>query len=154
VLTHLAVAIADGADCLTDFEALREQSELHGDVASVSTAWRAVKKTTSLELRQIPSAVAAGRERVWLAAYPGDITIDVDATLLNVHSDKQDAASTYKRGYGFHPLGAWCDTTNEPLAAMLRPGNAGSNDTGRPPRAVGPDSGGAPGRLPGRPRAG
>jgi len=88
-----------------------------------------VKKTTSLELRQIPSAVAAGRERVWLAAYPGDITIDVDATLLNVHSDKQDAASTYKRGYGFHPLGAWCDTTNEPLAAMLRPGNAGSNDT-------------------------
>lgn len=48
---------------------------------------------------------------------------------LNVHSDKQDAASTYKRGYGFHPLGAWCDTTNEPLAAILRPGNAGSNDT-------------------------
>jgi hypothetical protein len=66
---------------------------------------------------------------VWLAAHPGDITTDVDATLLNVHSDKQDAASTYKRGYGFHPLGAWCDTTNEPLAAMLRPGNAGSNDT-------------------------
>src|SRR5271166_6253380 len=49
VLTHLAVAIADGADCLTDFAALGEQSELHGDVASVSTAWRAVKKTTSLE---------------------------------------------------------------------------------------------------------
>jgi hypothetical protein len=48
VLTHLAVAIADGADCLSDFEALREQSELFGDVASVSTAWRAVKATTSL----------------------------------------------------------------------------------------------------------
>ena len=43
VLTHLAVAIADGADCLTDFESLREQSELFGDVASVSTPggrWR------------------------------------------------------------------------------------------------------------------
>ncbi len=129
VLTHLAVAIADGADCLTDFAALGEQSELHGDVASVSTAWRAVKKTTSLELREIPRAAAAAREVVWLAAPPGDITIDVDATLLNVHSDKQEAASTYKRGYGFHPLGAWCDTTNEPLAAILRPGNAGSNDT-------------------------
>ena len=129
VLTHLAVAIADGADCLTDFEALREQSELHGDVASVSTAWRAVKKTTSLELRQIPRAAARAREVIWLAAPPGDITIDVDATLLNVHSEKQQAASTYKRGYGFHPLGAWCDTTNEPLAAILRPGNAGSNDT-------------------------
>jgi len=75
-----------------------------------------------------PSAVAAGA-RGCARRLPGDITIDVDATLLNVHSDKQDAASTYKRGYGFHPLGAWCDTTNEPLAAMLRPGNAGSNDT-------------------------
>ncbi len=66
---------------------------------------------------------------IWLAAPPGDLTLDVDATLLNVHSEKEDAASTYKKGYGFHPLGAWCDTTNEPLAAMLRPGNAGSNDT-------------------------
>jgi hypothetical protein len=129
VLTHLAVAIADGADCLSDFEALREQSELHGEVASVSTAWRAVKKTTSLELRRIPRAAAAAREVIWLAAPPGDITIDVDATLLNVHSEKEDAASTYKRGYGFHPLGAWCDTTGEPLTAILRPGNAGSNDT-------------------------
>ncbi len=129
VLTHLAVAIADGADCLTDFEALGEQSKLHGDVASVSTAWRAVKKTTAPELRGIAKAVAETRETVWAEAPPGDITIDVDATLLNVHSDKQDAASTYKKGYGFHPLGAWCDTTNEPLAAILRPGNAGSNDT-------------------------
>jgi hypothetical protein len=43
VLTHLAAAIADGADCLTDFEALREQSELFGDVASVSTC-RAPKR--------------------------------------------------------------------------------------------------------------
>jgi hypothetical protein len=47
---------------------------------------------------------------------------------LDVHSDKQDARSTYKHGYGFHPLGTWCDTTKEPLALMLRPGNAGSND--------------------------
>jgi hypothetical protein len=95
VLTHLAVAIADGADCLSDFEVLREQSELFGDVASVSTAWRAVKATTSLELRRIRKAMAAARENVWRAAPPGDITIDVDATLLNVHSEKQDASATY-----------------------------------------------------------
>src|ERR1019366_7501174 len=128
VLTHLAVSIADGADCLTDFEALREQPELFGDVASVSTAWRAVKATASLELRRIPKAVAVAREIVWTKAPPGDITIDFDATLLNVHSEKQDARPTYKKGYGFSPIGAWCDTTGEPLAAMLRPGNAGAND--------------------------
>ncbi len=128
VLTHLAVAIADGGDCLSDFETLRSGSELFGDVASISTAWRAVKATASLELREIPRAVAGAREVVWRAAPPGDITIDFDATLLDVHSEKQDAAPTYKHGYGFHPLGAWCDTTGEPLGAMLRPGNAGSND--------------------------
>ena len=128
VLTHLAVSITDGADCLTDFEGLREQSELFGDVASVSTAWRAVKATASTELRRIPRAVAAAREIVWAAAPPGDITIDFDATLLNVASEKQDARPTYKKGYGFSPIGAWCDTTAEPLAAMLRPGNAGAND--------------------------
>ena len=128
VLTHLAVAIGDGGDCLSDFEVLRSGSELFGDVASISTAWRAVKATASLELREIPRAVAGAREVVWAAAPPGDITIDFDATLLDVHSDKQDAASTYKHGYGFHPLGAWCDTTGEPLALKLRPGNAGSND--------------------------
>jgi hypothetical protein len=128
VLTHLAVAIADGADCLCDIDALRKNSELFGEVASVTTAWRAVKATTALELRAIANAVAKTRKVVWAAAPPGDITIDVDATLVDVHSEKQDAAPTHKRGYGFHPLGAWCDTTGEPLALKLRPGNAGSND--------------------------
>ena len=31
---------------------------------------------------------------------------------------------TYKQGFGFNPLAVWCDTSNEPLAAMLGPGNA------------------------------
>ncbi len=57
------------------------------------------------------------------------VTLDFDATLLDSYSEKQDTAPTYKRGYGFHPFGVWCDETNEPLAAMLRPGNAGANNT-------------------------
>jgi len=130
VLTHLAVAIADGADCLSDLDALRRQSALFGPVASVPTAWRALDATASVELRGIEAAVGRAREKVWSAAPPGDsLIIDFDATLLDAHSDKQDAAPTYKHGYGFHPLGTWCDTTSEPLAGMLRPGNAGSNTT-------------------------
>jgi hypothetical protein len=54
-----------------------------------------VKATTSLELRRIRQAVASARENVWRTAPPGDITIDVDATLLNVHSEKQEATPTY-----------------------------------------------------------
>jgi hypothetical protein len=129
VLTHLAVAIADGADRLADMASLREQSELFGPVASIATGWRAVEATTAFELGAIPEAIAAARAKVWSAAPPGgSLTFDFDATLVNSYSEKQDATPTYKLGFGFFPLGVWCDTTNEPLAAMLRPGRAGSND--------------------------
>src|SRR5664279_2403306 len=131
VLTHLAVAIADGADCLSDLAARREQSELFGPVASIATAWRAVEATTVSELRSIPEAIAAARAVVWAAAPPGDsLVFDFDATLVNSYSEKEDATPTYKKGFGFFPLGVWCDATNEPLAAMLRPGRAGANDAG------------------------
>ena len=131
VLSHLAVAIADGADCLSDMAVLREQTELFGPVASRPTAWRAVQAVASVELRAIPAAVAAARARVWAAAGLdlAAVTLDFDATLLESYSEKQDAAPTYQRGFGFHPFGVWCDETNEPLAAMLRPGNAGANNT-------------------------
>jgi hypothetical protein len=129
VLTHLAVAIADGADCLADIAALKEQEDLFGPVASVATAWRAVHATAVFELRAIPAALAVARERVWSAQPPeGPMTWDFDSTLLNVHAEKEDAAPTYKRGFGFNPLGAWCDNTKEPLGAMLRPGNAAPGD--------------------------
>lgn len=50
---------------------------------------------------------------------------------MTAHSDKESAAPTYKRGWGFHPLCAFVDHglagTGEPLAIRLRPGNAGAN---------------------------
>ena len=105
VLTHLAIAIADGADCLSDLAILREQQELFGPVTSQATAWRAVEATTAGELRRIPEAVTAARAEVWAVRPPeGLLTVDFDATLQTAHSDKQDAAPTYKRGFGFHPL--------------------------------------------------
>ncbi len=128
VLTHMAVAIADGADCLSKLAVLRNQEALFGPVASHATAWRAIEAVTAAELRGVEIARAAARERVWAAGEaPSTVTLDFDATLVDAHSDKQDAAPTYKRGFGFHPLGVWCDETGEALAAMLRPGNAGAN---------------------------
>ena len=58
---------------------------------------------------------------------PERVTIEVDATLIASHSEKEGAAGNFKGGYGFHPLMAYCDETSEALAAILRPGNAGSN---------------------------
>ncbi len=62
---------------------------------------------------------------------PRPLIVDLDATLVGAHSEKEAAAPTFKRGYGFHPLWAFVDHgpqgTGEPLAVQLRPGNAGSN---------------------------
>jgi len=64
---------------------------------------------------------------VWeLAGAPQRLTIDLDATLLTAHSDKEGAEPTWKRGYGFHPMLAYADQTGEALAGELRPGNAGA----------------------------
>src|SRR5207244_1125310 len=58
---------------------------------------------------------------------PERVVIDVDATLITARTDKQGAAPTFKRGFGFHPLLAFLDDSREALAGMLRPGNAGAN---------------------------
>ena len=50
------------------------------------------------------------------------MTIDVDATLITAHSEKENAAGNYKHGYGFHPLGAYADQTREALAMHVAPG--------------------------------
>src|SRR6201993_4470605 len=63
----------------------------------------------------------------YLSTSPERLTIDVDATLITAHSEKEQAAGNYKGGYGFHPLQVYLDETREALAGLLRPGNAGSN---------------------------
>ncbi len=135
VLRDLVVMLADGGDCVSDLAGLRQQPDLFGEVASTSTAWRVLAGEVGGDPRQVAalwSALARVRQRAWTlgAAPAGPLIIDVDATLIQAHSDKQGAAGTYKQGFGFHPLGAWLDRgdgTGEALAALLRPGNAAAN---------------------------
>jgi hypothetical protein len=59
------------------------------------------------------------------------LIIDDDATLISAHSEKEQAAPTFKRGFGFHPIWTFVEHgqegTGEPLSILLRKGNAGSN---------------------------
>lgn len=128
VLRDVAVMLADGGDCVTDTEAYRGQERLFGARASETTTHRVLKSVDAQLLAQIRAARVKARERAWEAgARPETITLNIDATLLTAHSEKELAAGNYKHGYGFHPLGCWLDETGEALAALLRPGNAGSN---------------------------
>jgi hypothetical protein len=128
VLRDVAVMLADGGDCVTDLDAYRGQERLFGARASETTTHRVLKSIDEQLLDRIRAARAAARARVWDAgARPESITLNIDATLLSAHSEKELAAGNYKHGYGFHPLNCYLDETGEALAAILRPGNAGSN---------------------------
>lgn len=144
VVTDLAIALGLGGDCLADIALLRAEPGVFGLVASDPTVSRTVDvlaKDAPKVLTAINKARAAARARVWELAgahaphagidTAAPLVIDIDATLVTAHSTKQSAAATYKRGFGFHPLWAFVDHgsegTGEPLAVLLRPGNAGSN---------------------------
>ncbi|MEV6343299.1 IS1380 family transposase [Actinoplanes sp. NPDC051851] len=143
VLVCLAVTLVLGATSMSDIALLAHQDLVLGDRPSESTVRRALAGLDETALKRIGKARAKVRARVWdlLSRRPqgfpwltvagkllsGWVVIDLDATLIAAHSDKQGAAATFKKGYGFHPLGAWCSNTAECLAMLLRSGNAGSN---------------------------
>jgi hypothetical protein len=128
VVRDLAVMLADGGDCVSDLGALRDQPALFGSVASDSTAFRVLDRIGEPELEAIRVARAAARAVAWrLGAAPERIVLDIDGTLVDAHSDKEHAEPTWKRGYGFHPMLGFVAASREAPAALLRPGNAGSN---------------------------
>jgi len=128
VLRDLAVSIADGGDCVSDLGVLAGQEPLFGAVASQSTAHRVLKSVEEPLLEEVRAARQKARERAWDAgARPKELGLDIDATLITAHSEKEGAAGDYKGGFGFHPLLCYLAETGEPLAGLLRPGNAGSN---------------------------
>jgi hypothetical protein len=142
VLVDLAVLLADGGQAITDLAVLRDQPRLFGTVASTATAWRVLDSVDEAGLERLKSARAQARQRAWMlrgeARRPiptvrcggvnvAGLVIDVDGSLVTCHSEKAQTASTFKKGWGYHPLLVWLDNSNEALAGMLRPGNAGSN---------------------------
>jgi hypothetical protein len=138
VVTDLAIALVLGGDCLADVALLRAEPGVFGPVASDPTVSRTIDvlaKDAPRVLAAIEGARATARARAWelaaehapdadaCAAAP--LVIDVDATLVTAHSDKESAAPTFKRGDGFHPLWTFIDHgavgTGEPAAVLLRP---------------------------------
>ena len=129
VLAHGLLMLAGGGQACSDMELLRGQRELFGVVASVSTLRRVFHELGAGG----PEALlgAAGRVRGSLRGGAGRsarLVLDVDSTLVEVHSEnKAGAAPHFRGGFGFHPM--VCSTADgEPLWVKLRPGNAAAND--------------------------
>jgi hypothetical protein len=142
-LVSTSIAIAMGATSMSDIEVLGQLAPVLGTAPSDSTVRRTLALADEVTLTRIAQARARIRKHAWEligqtpAGFPwlavagkvlaGWVVIDMDGTLITASSDKEKAAPTWKKGYGFHPLGGWCMNTRESLDMLLRPGNAGSN---------------------------
>ncbi|MGF7022879.1 hypothetical protein JOE54_003673 [Brachybacterium tyrofermentans] len=144
ILTDLALMLAVGGDCLADVATLRAEPDVYGPVASDPTISRLLT-TLAADADEAENAISAARRkarnRAWALAgdhAPGagataknPLVIDLDASLVTSHSEKEFVAATFKKGFGFHPLLAFVDHgtggSGEMLTCLLRPGNAGSN---------------------------
>jgi hypothetical protein len=141
VLLDVAMAVALGGDCLADVAAVRAQPAVFGAVASdptVSRLFAALAADVEDAVAAIREVRARARAAVWSRRRPlggtpgrrlgGQVIIDIDATLVTAHSDKEGAEPTFKRGFGFAPMCAFVDHgeqgTGETLAIDLRPGKA------------------------------
>ena len=141
IMADLAVAVALGGDCLADAAVLRAEPALSGPVASdpvISRLTGRLAGDAPAALQAIGQARAAARQRAWNLAggqAPGAggglIVADIDATIVTAHSQKERAAPTWKKTYGFHPLTVFADHgpdgSEELLGQHARPGNAGSS---------------------------
>ncbi|MDI5904997.1 MULTISPECIES: transposase [Streptomyces] len=118
VAVDLAVMLADGGETITDLAVLRDQREVFGPVAATPTAWRLLADIGPPALAALQEARATAREIAWLQAVdtrdgiPASraggrdlpcLVLDLDATLVTCHSEKEQAAAAYKRGFGYHP---------------------------------------------------
>jgi hypothetical protein len=138
IVLDLAVAVALGGDCAADIAVVRAQPGVFGLVASDPTVSRLIDRLAGgadAAVAAIRGARAAARAWVWqTVGTPRQdtlVVLDLDATLVIAHSDKEWAAKTWKKTFGFHPLLGYVDHgdggTGEPVAGLLRKGNAGSN---------------------------
>ncbi|MFF3672325.1 IS1380 family transposase [Microtetraspora malaysiensis] len=146
VLVDVAIGLAMGATSVSAaMDTTAGATAVTGAVASGVTAWRLFSdELDPVMLGRLARSRAAHRRRMWslLAARPGGfprvsvaghvwdgwIVLDVDASLVESHSEKEGAAATYKKHvFGLHPILVTCANTGEILAILLRPGNAGSN---------------------------
>ena len=141
VVLQLAYALALGGDCLADIGMLRDAAAIVGPVPSDPTVSRVIDDLAAGGpdvLVALAGAHAAARARVHAAGGGPDtgiekcVPLDIDATIVIAHSDKEDARPTYKRTFGHHPVLAFLDHgaggTGEALAGLLRPGNANANN--------------------------
>ncbi|WJY91907.1 Transposase DDE domain protein [Corynebacterium faecale] len=145
-MTSLALALILGADDVSDINLLDPlvSTGLITQVPSDSTIHRRHQELADLgnnARSPLTAAMKTIRTRAWnklgprnpatRATVDNPLVIDLDATEITAHSDKELASATWKKHFGFHPLCAFIDLGDdhggEVLSIKLRTGKAGAN---------------------------
>ena len=108
VLLDLALTLALGGDTCSDLAVVRAEPAVFGPVASDPTLSRTIARLAGDVYKVLPAidrARAGARARVWAAAgthapdHEADaanpVVVDVDATLVTAHSEKENAWPTF-----------------------------------------------------------
>jgi hypothetical protein len=126
VARDLAVMLVDGGDCVSDLAA--RDPQLFGEhpgqaTASQPTAWRPVDAIADddLALTRMEAALGGVRAHVWglpgaappVLAAGEPLCVDLDATLVTAHSEKDRAAEYGQRHVWLSPRGVGADQRDE-----------------------------------------
>ena len=101
----------------------------------VTSGGRGVVRLDEAVLAELRTARAQAREVVW--AQHGEtrgelpaptvagrqvprLVLDVDASIVLCHSEKESATRTWKKTFGYRPLFCFLDNTGEALSGLLR----------------------------------
>ncbi|MGB5952570.1 MAG: hypothetical protein WBG57_08680, partial [Ornithinimicrobium sp.] len=106
----------------------------HGKLGLVQGRGIPYRKYLVVKRTSWSSGLAVTADGVGVVAHAGSVVLvlDLDAMVVIAHRENEQACPTFKKTFGCHPLGAWCDNAQEFLAAKLCPGNAGSKENPRP----------------------
>jgi hypothetical protein len=142
VLISAACAVLLGSRSISGISVMRQAALVLGNPASASTLYRTLDAIGPVQLAKIASARAKARSRVhdlldlrpggfpWIRVDGRPLTgwtvLDIDASLVPAHSDKEGAEPN-RKGFGLHPILMFLDNTDEHLVCRLRPGSAGAN---------------------------
>ena len=109
VWVDVATMLAAGGEAIADIDTLRHQTQLLGPVASAPTVWRTLDESGPSALTRVEKARVRTRRHVWDLLPDGlpaskvagtdlgaTVVLDVDATLVTAHSEKEQARATFK----------------------------------------------------------
>lgn len=142
VLVFAACAVLLGSRSMSGIAVMRQAALVLGNPASASTLYRTLDAIGPVQLAKIASARAEVRSHVhalldlrpggfpWIRVDGRPLTgwtvLDIDASLVPAHSDKE-GANPNRKGFGLHPILMFLDNTDGHLVCRLRPGSAGAN---------------------------